>query len=184
MGEVYHKLAERPADGDVERALYHYTEALSVFTRDAYPFPWAGIQVNMGRAYYILADYYPATRYETEYKEQAHQCYRQALEVFTHDAAPFHWATLQLSIAGIYLSPFSKSGHTSQNLQQALTYLNRDETIFTLGTFPAQYRMVQQILLLSQMYSQDWESMSKPPSTSIMLKKSYCSRAPVFLATT
>jgi tetratricopeptide (TPR) repeat protein len=68
---------------NLEQAIFHYQQALEVYTRQAYPEDWARTQNNLGNAY--------RNRIRGERAENLEQAifhYQQALEVYTRQAYP------------------------------------------------------------------------------------------------
>lgn len=59
-------------------------------TQTDFPESWANIQVLLGDAYEKRIQ-----DERTENLEQASVCYRKALQVYTQEAYPEHWATIQ-----------------------------------------------------------------------------------------
>ena len=78
---IYRIRGERAEN--LEQAIFHYQQALEVYTRQAYPQQWAAAQNNLGNAYqnHIRGE-------RAENLEQAIFHYQQALEVYTHQTYP------------------------------------------------------------------------------------------------
>ena len=82
---------------NLEQAIAAYLEALSVYTRTAFPQDWAMTQNNLGIAYSdrIRGD-------KADNLEQAIAAYREALSVYTRTAFPQKWAMTQNNLGIAY----------------------------------------------------------------------------------
>ena len=95
---------------NLERALHHYTQALEVRTRQAFPADWAMTQNNLAIAY---TDRIRGDRAEN--LELAIHHYTQALEVYTRQADPRRWAGTQNNLANAYADRIR--GDRAENLE-------------------------------------------------------------------
>ena len=67
--------------------------------------------------------------------------YRSAVQVFTHEQLPQHWATTQYNLGLVlrYLAGRSEGAQASQYLQQAVDALRSALQVLTETEFPAQW---------------------------------------------
>jgi tetratricopeptide (TPR) repeat protein len=90
LGNAYAERIRGERAENLEQAIFHYQQALEVYTRQAYPQQWAATQNNLATAY--------AERIRGERAENLEQAifhYQQALEVRTRQAYPEDWAMTQ-----------------------------------------------------------------------------------------
>src|SRR5581483_8581801 len=97
MGGAYHILAGyRDSDSNREQALACYQVALEIISRDSAPVHWALLQYSIGAAYVAYA---PSSSIEskeaTGYMELARTHLQQALGVFTQEAFPQLYRSVQ-----------------------------------------------------------------------------------------
>ncbi|WP_293018327.1 tetratricopeptide repeat protein [Moorena sp. SIO3I8] len=93
-------------------ALTGYEVALTVFTREAFPYNWASTQNNLGNAYSDRIEGEKAQNLEV-----AIACYQLALEVRTRDKFPIDWAMTQNNLGSAYAQRITAP--KAQNLEDA-----------------------------------------------------------------
>ena len=98
---------------NIEQAIFHYQQALEVYTRQAYPEQWATTQNNLANAY---SDRIRGDRAENI--EQAIFHYQQALEVYTREAFSEQSAVTQNNLANAYRNRIR--GDRAENIEQAI----------------------------------------------------------------
>jgi CHAT domain-containing protein/tetratricopeptide (TPR) repeat protein len=167
MAEAYHKLANSATDGNLSQAWQHYNAALRVFTREASPLAWAMIHMDIGKLFIKAADYERAE----ENRAAAASCFSNALEVYTRQTAPSLWANLQISLAANCCDPLSGEEYRPEGLKQAFTYLQEAGTVFTASTFPAEYRQLQQMLLLYEVQRKNWQGVVQAARNTSLVEK-------------
>ncbi|WP_287753894.1 CHAT domain-containing protein, partial [Microcystis sp. M112S1] len=122
-----------------ERAIACCTEALKVYTFDAFPQDWAMTQNNLANAYRdrIRGD-------EAENLEQAIAYYRNALKVYAFEAFPENWADTQNNLANVYSDTIRWDN--AENLEIAITYYREALKVYTFEGFPQKWAMTQKNL--------------------------------------
>jgi len=134
---------------NLEQAIHHYQEALTVSTREAFPLDWAMIQNNLGIAY---GERLRGERVDN--LEQAIHHFTQALTARTRDACPEDWAQTQHNLANAYADRLR--GERADNLERAIAYLEEALTVVPREAFPSQYRTMQRGLGHLHLERQDW----------------------------
>ena len=121
---------------NLELAIHHYTQALEVYTRQAFPESWAGTQNNLANAYRnrMRGD-------RAENLERALHHYTQALEVRTRQAFPADWAQTQNNLANAYADRMR--GDRAENLELALHHYTQALEVRTRQAFPADWAGTQ-----------------------------------------
>lgn len=112
-----------------------YNLVSGVFTKEASPEKWAGMQMRLANIYLwgFTNDYVADLE-----KSILHS--KQALEIFTKDAYPEKWAGLHLNL-GITYGILSSVGNPA-NWQEALRHYNLALEIFTRNAFPEQWAKI------------------------------------------
>jgi tetratricopeptide (TPR) repeat protein len=95
---------------NMEIVIIGYEVALTVYTRDAFPYEWAMTQNNLADAY---NDRIRGERAEN--LEQAITCLHEALKVYTFEAFPYEWARAQNNLAVAYSGRIR--GEQAENLE-------------------------------------------------------------------
>lgn len=114
LGIVYHDLAGGRR-GALLEAVKCYQQALSVFSREAHPEPYALAQNNLALAYLSM----PLQEAGDQLRMGiAVQALREALKVYTPESHPEQWASAQLNLANAY--QYLPSAHPADNLAQAV----------------------------------------------------------------
>ncbi|MDZ7969419.1 MAG: tetratricopeptide repeat protein [Nostoc sp. DedSLP03] len=130
---------------NIEIAMTGYDIALTVYTRSAFPFDWAGTQFHLGEAYRnrILGE-------RAENIELAIAAYNQALEIITKSAFPVDWAGTQnnLGIACVYRI----LGERAENIELAIAAYNQALEIITKSAFPVDWAGTQNNLGIACVY--------------------------------
>ena len=116
---------------NVQRAIRHLDLALEVFTRGAFPKPWARAQHNLGVAYAQQIGG------RADNLERAIEHFQLALQVRTRQALPEEWASTQRSLGGAYFERVV--GNPTENLEQAIRHLELALQVYTLEAFPAEH---------------------------------------------
>jgi tetratricopeptide (TPR) repeat protein len=121
---------------NLEQAIFHYQQALDVYTRQAYPEQWARTQHNLGNAYLerIRGE-------RAENLEQAIFHYQQALDVYTRQAYPEQWAMTQNNLGNAYL--YRIRGERAENLEQAIFHYQQALDVYTRQAYPQQWAATQ-----------------------------------------
>ncbi|WP_341739555.1 CHAT domain-containing protein, partial [Microcoleus sp. CAWBG640] len=114
---------------NLELAIAAYEASLEVWTRDAFPFEWAGSQNNLGMAYL-----YRIRGEKAENLELAIAAFEASLEVYTRDAFPFEWAGSQNNLASAYL--YRIRGEKAENLELAIAACEASLEVYTRDAFP------------------------------------------------
>ncbi|WP_414553489.1 CHAT domain-containing protein, partial [Anabaena sp. CCY 0017] len=114
---------------NLELAIAAYQQALSVYTRTAFPEKWAMTQNNLATAYLnrILGE-------RAENLELAIAAYQQALSVYTRTAFPEKWAMTQNNLATAYLNRIL--GERAENLELAIAAYQQALSVYTRTAFP------------------------------------------------
>ncbi|NEO76954.1 CHAT domain-containing protein [Moorena sp. SIO4G3] len=123
-------------------AITGYEVALTVFTREAFPYEWAMTQTNFGNAYLerITGD-------KAENLEYAIACYQLALDVCTREAFPYEWATTQNNLGSAYCKRIT--GDKAQNLEDAIACYQSALDVYTHEAFPEKWAGTQHNLGLA-----------------------------------
>ncbi|MFM2380942.1 MAG: hypothetical protein RLZZ143_3525, partial [Cyanobacteriota bacterium] len=119
-----------------ELAIAAFKEALEVYTRDAVPEYWAGIQNNLGLAY---SDRIKNERADN--LESAIEAFKLSLEEYTRDAFPEDWANTQNNLGAAYYDRIL--GERADNLELAIAALNLSLKVYTRDAFPEQWAGTQ-----------------------------------------
>jgi len=121
---------------NIELAIASYTNALSVYTRDAFPENWATTQNNQANAYNDRI-----RGKKAENIELAIAFYTNALEVRTRDAFPEQWATTQNNLAAAYSDRIR--GKKAENIELAIAFYTNALEVRTRDAFPEQWATTQ-----------------------------------------
>ena len=121
---------------NLEQAIEHHQQALTIFTRKAFPEDWAMTQYNLAVTYNdrIRGD-------RANNLEQAIEHCQQALTVYTHKAFPEGWAMTQNNLAVTYRNRIR--GERADNLEQAIEHFQQALTVVTRQAFPEKWAMTQ-----------------------------------------
>ncbi len=104
LGRLYSAKTSGDARENGEESLFHYNQALCVFTKEEHPVLWAAIKAKLGLGYVRrLAGWQNAGRLtiikkRKEYFLQATALYEEALSVFTEDEFQEEWDELTSNI--------------------------------------------------------------------------------------
>jgi CHAT domain-containing protein len=126
-------------------AIAAYEAALSVYTREAFPFEWAMSQNNLATAY--------SSRIRGEKAhnlEMAIAAYEAALSVYTREAFPLEWASSQNSLATAYI--YRIRGEKADNLERAIAASEASLEVLTRDTFPLEWARSQHNLAAAYNY--------------------------------
>ncbi|MGK7873371.1 MAG: CHAT domain-containing protein [Xenococcaceae cyanobacterium] len=121
---------------NLEIAIKACQAIVSVFTRDAFPYEWAGTQNNLGNAYLdrIRGE-------KADNLEAAIACYRESLKVYTPDAFPTDWAMTQTNLGLAYSDRIR--GEKADNLEAAIACYRESLKVHTPEAFPYQWAGTQ-----------------------------------------
>jgi CHAT domain-containing protein len=119
-----------------EEAMMHIEEALSVFTRERYPYQWAVLHKFLGNLCQERTSGDEVTNLE-----QALAQYRYALEVFTEEAFSVDWASVQNNLGVIYQGHLSDDPIAHQ--EQALAHFTNALKVYTEEDFPLEWAGIQ-----------------------------------------
>jgi len=108
----------------LDRAIAHFDAALQVYTEEAFPQDWAGIQCSLGEVWIELDS-------DNRGADIAHAiaCYEAALRVFSEGAFPLKWASA-LKNLGVALL-FMPIGDRGENLIRSIASLEASLRVFT-----------------------------------------------------
>ena len=109
---------------------------MQVYTLDALPFEYAGVQNNLCIVYWqrIAGE-------RRDNLEQAIACGHEGLRVSTLEAFPFRYAMLQNNLGAVYL--LRVAGERRDNLEQTILCYREALRVWTLEAFPYQYAKAQ-----------------------------------------
>jgi tetratricopeptide (TPR) repeat protein len=121
---------------NLELSITAYRLVLKVFTREAFPEEWAGMQNNLGNAYSnrIRGD-------RAENLEHAIATYEQALQVRTREAFPEKWAMTQNNLGVAYSNRIR--GDRAENLEHAIATYEQALQVRTREAFPIDWATTQ-----------------------------------------
>jgi tetratricopeptide (TPR) repeat protein len=122
---------------NLEKAIYHFQQALSGFTRQDQPSDWASAQNALGEAYRnlsLLGD-------RTKNLDQAIFHYQQALEVATRQTDPDLWAAAHNNLGIAYAN--GASGDQAENVEQAIQHCQQALEVYTRNLLPDDWAMTQ-----------------------------------------
>ncbi|ADC90034.1 Tetratricopeptide TPR_2 repeat protein [Thermocrinis albus DSM 14484] len=109
LGNFYSSL------GDIRRAVFHFSEALTYFTHERNPYMYALINNNMGLTYLSVQ----ATDLEDQMRlAYGIQCLRNALKVFTKEEFPKEWSSVTMNYANALV--YLPTANPLKNLLKAL----------------------------------------------------------------
>ncbi|MDK2408395.1 CHAT domain-containing protein [Aphanizomenon sp. PH219] len=121
---------------NLEIAIIGYQTLLEVYTRDAFPYKWAGTQNNLGAAY--------GSRIREEKAdnlELAIDAYKLSLEVYTCEAFPYEWAGTQNNLGSAYGSRIREE--KADNLELAIDAYKLSLEVYTCEAFPYEWATTQ-----------------------------------------
>jgi tetratricopeptide (TPR) repeat protein len=121
---------------NLELSITAYKLALQIYTREAFPEDWAGIQNNLGSAY---GDRICGER--SKNLEQAITSCELALQVRTYKALPEKWAMTQINLGNAYRDRIH--GEHADNLEKAIDAYNSALKVLTHQAFPEKWAMIQ-----------------------------------------
>jgi len=121
---------------NLEIAITGYHTLLEVYTRDSFPYEWAGTQNNLGNAYRVRI-----RGEEADNLELAIAVYNLSLEVRTRDSFPYDWATTQNNLGAAYSSRIR--GEEADNLELAIAAFNLSLEVYTHEAFPYEWARSQ-----------------------------------------
>ncbi|MFB2936219.1 CHAT domain-containing protein [Aerosakkonemataceae cyanobacterium BLCC-F154] len=130
---------------NLESAIEFYTNALTVYTREAFPQDWAMTQNNLANAY---SDRIRGDRADN--LENAIEFYTNALTVYTPEAFPQEWALTQENLAYAYID--------LKNNIAAIEHFKSALEVLTPGTFPLSCLKAGENLGNLAFELQDWEN--------------------------
>ncbi len=136
LGNAYSHLPTGDRAENLKKAIAAYHEALTVYTRDAFPADYAMTQNNLGNAYSHLP-----TGDRAENLKKAIAAYHEALTVYTRDAFPVQYAMTQNNLGTAYRN--FPTGDRAENLKKAIAAYHEALTIYTRDAFPVQYATTQ-----------------------------------------
>ncbi|MGB5636653.1 MAG: CHAT domain-containing protein [Waterburya sp.] len=117
---------------NLEMVINGYQAVGSVFTREAFPYQWAGTMNNLALAY---SDRIRGERGEN--LEQAIATHSQALEVVTRTAMPMEWARTMMNLANSYSNRIR--GERGENIEQAIVAFSQALEVFNRKAFPSEW---------------------------------------------
>ncbi|WP_287357623.1 CHAT domain-containing protein [Moorena sp. SIO3B2] len=135
FSKIVAKLSLGDKASNIEIAITGYEVALTLYTREDFPFDWGLTQRNLGNAYFNRI-----TGQKAENLEIAIACYQLALEVHTHEAFPVEWAKIQYNLGLAYSNRIT--GQKSQNLEEAIACYKLAE-VRTREAFPEDWANTQ-----------------------------------------
>ena len=133
---VYRNRIRGEQADNLERAIAHNEQALTVRPREAFPQDWAITQNNLALVYWSRIRGERADNLE---RAIAHN--EQALTVFTREAFPTQWALTQDNLANAYHDRIR--GERADNLERAIAHHEHALTIYTRETFPQDWALTQ-----------------------------------------
>ncbi|MBD2604079.1 tetratricopeptide repeat protein [Scytonema hofmannii FACHB-248] len=151
-----------------ERSITACTNALQVFTRDAFPEHWASVQNILGNAYSRF--YRQIRKGQPEYLERAIAAYKNALQVTTREQFPEEYANTTYNLGVIY--------RNSSQLQLAYKYFHAAiETVeFLRGQYIFAREKHNQESDLEKLFLKEWrlneERWNRNPNWNSLLYRS------------
>ncbi len=146
----------------IEIAIAGYEVSLLFFTKELFPQEWAGIQDNLGFAYYnrIRSDC-------VHNLEQAITAFNNALQVYTHAHFPQEWARIQNNLGLAYHDRIH--GDWVHNLEQAITAFNNALQVYTHAHFPQEWAEIQNNLGLAYCDYSKWINFNKSENLELAI---------------
>jgi CHAT domain-containing protein len=137
LGRAYSELAELndsdwPPEGEFERAIACYREALADLPRESSLQERIMVLTNLGSIYLSRSQRSPV-----DDVEQAIACFEEGLEICQHGDFPAQHAGLLQSLARAYIQRVS--GARAQNLQASARYLEQATQVWPVELYPRQY---------------------------------------------
>jgi len=121
---------------NLELSITAHQLSLKVYTREAFPENWAGLQNNLGAAY---RDRIRGERADN--LEQAIAASELALQAHTREAFPANWAMTQNNLGITYRDRIR--GDRAENLEQSIAAYELALQVRTREAFPANWAMTQ-----------------------------------------
>lgn len=112
---------------NLESAIQHFNQAITVITPQKDPYHWARILNNLGVIYRQRKQGGRGDRLTN--LRLAIDCYEQALQVFTPEKYPIDWAQTQGNLATTY-RVIAENINPKENLKKAMACANNAERIF------------------------------------------------------
>jgi CHAT domain-containing protein/tetratricopeptide (TPR) repeat protein len=136
LGYAYWDRIKGDQADNIEFAIAACTQALQVYTPQAFPQDWAGMQNNLGVAYCnrIKGD-------QADNLEFAIAAYTQALQVYTPQAFPQHWAMTQNNLGYAYWDRIK--GDKADNIEFAIAAYTQALQVRTPQAFPQDWATTQ-----------------------------------------
>ncbi len=139
-----------PGHANLDTALETYNTALTTLTPEQAPVEWATLYKHKAEVLQYMARRGPdqrgrGGRQPNELLDEAAQCYRHALEVFTAEHYPMDWGSLQLSLAGMQ----NRRGVKSEDvglLKEAVYAYQAALRAYDRATYPQMYGEVNHSL--------------------------------------
>ena len=126
------------AASNKEDAIGCFKRALEVYTLEANPEQWAGTQMNLGRAYHDRFGGGAARNNgAASDKEDAIECFMQALKVCTRKSYPENWAETQMNLGAAYCDRIR--GDAAKNKEDAIECFKQALEVYTLEADPQQW---------------------------------------------
>lgn len=143
---------QSPMRGEsIEQAIFHFQQALTVYTKDEFPTNWADTTNSLA-----IAHYYRTKGEKKTNLEQAIEFYQQALTVSTQDERPTWWAMTTLNLANAYVARIK--GERGKNVEKAIElYEQAAITVYTQGTPLSDWAMTISNLAVAYFYRKKGE---------------------------
>lgn len=144
LGTAYYERSNLVEDLDL--AIQCFKSALEVRTFEVVPQDWALSQNNLGAAYLkrIRSDKVKNIEEEKLIFKAAICCYKNALKVYTYEAFPRMWASIQNSLGNAYRNRIC--GEQSENIEQAIQHYEAALQFYNKDEFPIEWGDVKNSL--------------------------------------
>jgi len=129
---------ERANNAKLQDAIILYNKALSVWTRERFPVPWATTKNNLGNALKVLSD----RQRSTSNHKEAIVAYRDALQEWTQQRAPVVWAMLHSNL-GLAFQALGERETGTEGFKEAVISYRMALTEVTRERFPVGWAVIQ-----------------------------------------
>lgn len=124
---------------NIEIAINSYQVISQPYIRQYLPQLWAGVQSDLGHAYYSRYQHYWGDRAEN--LELAIDCYQKALQVFTRESSSEIWAAVQADLGRAY--NYRIRGDKAENQEAAIEACKLALRVYSRESFPYEWANTQ-----------------------------------------
>ncbi len=136
LGIAWESLPTGDKTENLNKSIAAYEDALTVYTKNAYPADWAATQNNLGVAWAALP-----TGDKAENVKKAIAAFEAAITVRTKEAYPTDWAMTQNNLGTAWA--MLPTGDKAENVKKAIAAFEAANTVRTKEAHPAEWGRTQ-----------------------------------------